>query len=76
MGALIIFRCPHTGMDVQTSLEKGERDPIRAYEAISCPACTRIHFINVTTGAVLSQNRSDTPVDERAHEAEPKAKGK
>jgi len=76
MAALIIFRCPHTGMDVQTSLEKQERDPIRAYEAISCPACTRIHFINVITGAVVSQNISDTPVDERAHEAEPKAKGK
>jgi hypothetical protein len=76
MAALIIFRCPHTGMDVQTSLEKQERDPIRAYEAISCPACIRIHFINVITGAVVSQNRSDTPVDEPAHEAEPKAKGK
>jgi hypothetical protein len=35
-----------------------------------------LHFINVITGAVVSQNRSDTPVDERAHEAEPKAKGK
>jgi len=56
MAALIIFRCPHTGMDVRTSLEKQERNPIRAYEAISCPACTRIHFINVTTGAVVSQN--------------------
>jgi ribosomal protein L34E len=55
MAALIIFRCPHTGMDVQTSLEKQERDPVRAYEAISCPACLRIHFINVITGAVMSQ---------------------
>jgi hypothetical protein len=27
-------------------------------------------------GFAFSQNRSDTPVDERAHDAEPKAKGK
>ena len=57
MADLIIFRCPLTGMDVQTSLEKQERNPIRAYEAISCPACTRIHFINMTTGAVISQDK-------------------
>lgn len=57
MADLIIFRCPFTGMDVQTSLEKQEGNLVRAYEAISCPACTRIHFINMTTGTVISQDK-------------------
>jgi hypothetical protein len=45
--AAIIFRCPVTGMDIQTLLQTEERDPARAYETITCAACARVHFINM-----------------------------
>ena len=44
-------------MDVQTSLEKQEGNLVRAHEAISCPACTRIHFIKMATGTVTGENK-------------------
>jgi hypothetical protein len=44
MAAFIIFRCPYTDMDVQTSMSKQESDDARTYEAVTCAACTRIHF--------------------------------
>jgi hypothetical protein len=58
MSGLIIFRCPLTGMDVQTPLQRQqESDPARAYEAFACPACTRIHFINTATGTVSGRDK-------------------
>ena len=50
MAEFIIFRCPQTGMDVQTLLHKQEKNDARAYEAVTCPACTRLHFIDKSTG--------------------------
>jgi len=42
MDRLIIFRCPATGLDVQTSLplnrEEGDQGQ-RHYDSINCPAC-------------------------------------
>jgi len=65
MDRLIIFRCPATGLDVQTSLplnrggtivvapgSRGE-DNERRYEGLTCPACSRLHFINRKTGKLL-----------------------
>jgi hypothetical protein len=59
MADLIIFRCPQTGMDVQTLLHKqGNREEeVRTYEAVTCPACTRLHFINKSTGKTLGQDK-------------------
>ena len=57
MAAFIIFRCPYTGMDVQTSLSKQEGAGARTYEAITCAACTRIHFINLAPGTVTGENK-------------------
>jgi hypothetical protein len=54
---LIIFRCPQTGMDVQTLLYKQGKDEARAYEAVTCPACTRLHFIDRFTGKALGQDK-------------------
>lgn len=53
----IIYRCPVTGMDVQTSLSKQEGDAARNYEAVTCAACTRIHFINMATGTVAGSSK-------------------
>src|SRR5260370_608011 len=49
MAALIIFRCPQTGMNVQTLLPT-QKDEVRTYEAVTCPSCTRLHFIDTSTG--------------------------
>ena len=57
MTDLIIFRCPQTGMDVQTLLYKQGKDEARTYEAITCPACTRLHFIDKSTGKALGQDK-------------------
>jgi hypothetical protein len=57
MKGLIIFRCPFTDMNVQTPLEKRESNPAGALEAFTCPACTRIHLINTTTGKLAGGSR-------------------
>jgi hypothetical protein len=42
MDDLIIFRCPYTGMNVQTDLPKQEiKEGEQRYETIACPACMR-----------------------------------
>jgi hypothetical protein len=66
MDRLIIFRCPATGLDVQTSLplnregriivapkSRGEDNKERRYEGLMCPSCSRLHFINRKTGKLL-----------------------
>jgi hypothetical protein len=49
--ATCIFRCPNTGQKAQgffaDDLDDGD------FEAISCTACTRLHWVNPKTGRVL-----------------------
>jgi len=54
----VVFRCPRTGMNVQHWLDNDSRpdDPPRTYETVVCKACTRLHFINRSTGRLLSQD--------------------
>jgi hypothetical protein len=54
----VVFRCPRTGLNVQHWLEESKPgDLIRTFESVVCKACTRLHFINRTTGRLLSQDR-------------------
>ena len=58
MADLIMFRCPQTGLEVQTLLHKQGMDAVaRSYEAVSCPACTRLHFIDKSTGKALGPDK-------------------
>ena len=57
MADLIVFRCPQTGMNVQTHLEKRQGHEGRSFESFACPACTRLHFIDLTTGQPMSKDR-------------------
>jgi len=51
-----IFRCTRTGMNVQVSLpDASPADRGDSYEAVSCPACARLHLVNKTTGKMLSE---------------------
>jgi hypothetical protein len=38
--------------------EKSAPDRQSEYEAVTCPACTRLHFVNKATGKTLSENKS------------------
>jgi len=57
MADLIVFRCPNTGMNVQTHFEKRDMVEGRSFEAFTCPACTRVHFIDLSTGKPMSRER-------------------
>ena len=54
----LIFRCPNTGMNVQTwfadevSGNNGE-----TYDSLTCLACSQVHFVNRATGKVLGDDR-------------------
>ena len=52
----VIFKCPHTGLNVQHWLDEAEPDnPSSAYETVVCQACNRLHFINRSNGKLLGQ---------------------
>lgn len=52
--ANLIFRCARTGLNVQVWLPESEpTDRTDSYEAVTCPACARIHLVNMTTGKML-----------------------
>lgn len=53
----LIFRCTRTGMNVQIEMpEMAPAEHADSYESVTCPACTRIHLINKTTGRTLGDN--------------------
>jgi nitrite reductase/ring-hydroxylating ferredoxin subunit len=55
MSRPILFRCPHTGMNVQHSLPDSSGEPEGTHRSIVCPACHRLHFINNSTGKLLGE---------------------
>lgn len=57
MADLIVFRCPQTGMNVQTHLEKQKIEEGRSFESFPCPACTRLHFIDLASGKPMNRDR-------------------
>jgi len=59
----VVFKCPGTGLNVQHWLEEPKPgDPQSSYESVICKACTRLHFINRSTGTLLGEE--DTPSGE------------
>jgi hypothetical protein len=61
--ANILFKCPNTGMHVEHWLAEpsAEEEKRCTYEGATCPACTRIHFINRSTGELLGERRPGSP---------------
>jgi hypothetical protein len=54
MRKLMVFKCPTTGLQVQTPLSvDAHEEQTHAFEAVKCLACTRLHFVNRATGKVL-----------------------
>ena len=54
--ATILFTCPATALRVQHWLDDGPDVP-EQYEAVVCPACTRLHFLNRQTGKLLGHEK-------------------
>jgi hypothetical protein len=54
--AHMLFTCPTTSMKVQHWLDEGEDAPENQYEGITCPACTRLRFLNRRTGELLGHD--------------------
>jgi len=51
-----VICCPRTGLNVQVWLpERTQADPPDKYEAINCPGCARLHFVNKATGKLLNE---------------------
>jgi hypothetical protein len=57
--ATFVFTCPNTGLNVQHSFDDDEDAPATEYKAVICPACTRVHFINLNTRKVFGQDKSE-----------------
>ena len=56
----LVFRCTQTSTNVQVWLADSiqpERDD--SYEAVTCPACGRVHLINRKTGRMLGNKNQD-----------------
>ena len=55
MERLIIYRCPITSLEVQTLLQPSDQslEGKKHYESLTCPSCTRVHFVNRKTGKLL-----------------------
>jgi len=51
----LIFQCPVFKEEVQHWFDDEDDPPAddESYEAITCPACTRVHFVNRKTGKLL-----------------------
>ena len=52
-----VFRCPNTGKNVQgwVADDPSEREAW-SFEAVTCTACTRVHFVDPRTGKMLGED--------------------
>ena len=58
MDDLIVFRCPHTGTNVQTPFRKlAEKESGERIEQFECPACHKVHWIDKATGRALGSEK-------------------
>ena len=55
MDRQIVFKCPQTGLNVQHRLTDEPGD--RTHVSVSCPACTRLHLIERTSGKLVGERR-------------------
>jgi hypothetical protein len=55
--ANLVFRCPATGLNVQHQLDDDPDISDTEYEGITCPGCTKLHFLNRKTGKLLGQDK-------------------
>jgi hypothetical protein len=50
----MLYRCPKTGDVVQHFIvDEPDLEDEHRYDAVECPACSSLHFINPATGKVM-----------------------
>jgi hypothetical protein len=65
MANVTIF-CPKTGSNVQVWVSEPQPgDGADAYDAVTCPGCGRLHFVNKTTGKTLTDRINPKPTIRR-----------
>ena len=70
----LVFRCPQSHTNVQVGLpEFAQPGGADSYEAVTCPACARVHLINRKTGKMLGDRMLD---DRKSAETKLGDKGK
>jgi NAD-dependent dihydropyrimidine dehydrogenase PreA subunit len=47
----VTFVCPRTGLTIRHWLRQGVWED--EYEAVTCAACSRLHFLSLKTGKLL-----------------------
>jgi hypothetical protein len=50
-----LFTCPNTSMRVQYWIDDDPDSDDSKYEALTCAACSKVHFINPKTGKLFSE---------------------
>jgi len=50
-----LYRCPNTGKTVQGFIAAEASDD-DAYEAVTCLACRKVHYVKPTSGKVLGES--------------------
>ncbi len=54
-----MFKCPYTGMNVPLPIYIDPAVDPQAYEAVTCPACSRPHLISKSTGQLLGDKAKE-----------------
>jgi hypothetical protein len=52
---VFLFTCPKTSMKVQHWLDDDQDSEETEYEAMTCPACSHVHFINRKTRKLFGE---------------------
>lgn len=60
----ILLKCPRTSMNVQHWLSGALSDAADTHVFVRCPACALLHFVNVTTGRMVSDGAGRHSSDE------------
>jgi len=53
----LTFRCPRNGNDVPVPFSPDPTSDPNTYEYVECPACSRSHLVNKSTGRLLGDHK-------------------
>jgi len=54
-----LYRCPNTGLQVQTWAKSDDSEDDRTYETVTCLACNGVHLVNLKTGKTVGEHDED-----------------
>jgi hypothetical protein len=54
-----LYRCPITGLNVQSFAAEEIEDDSETFEAVPCTACGRVHLVDPKSGRVLGIEKEE-----------------